>query len=214
MPAVLLRITRHDALDADPQTQPPHRACFQCDTGLFCLRSRTTNEHKKGSERMRKLLLPLTGAAFLWSGIAAADHFTATCECGKPDSQLLLPAGDRPDHVLGVEALKCGWSKPLEIGGDKTKESVATEIVEVSGNKFHIRSGVHMLTMQSGDKVALPYQGSGTSRDNQESLSKGAFTFADGTGKLKGVKGKGTFSCKSAGEGVSCQVEGDYEPGK
>jgi hypothetical protein len=164
---------------------------------------------------MRSLLLPLTGAACLWSGVAAADHFTATCECGKSDSQHLLPAGDRPDHSLGVEASKCGCSKPLDIGGDKTKDSVATHMIEVSGNKIHFR-GVHELTMESGDKVALPYQGSGMSKDNQESRSKGTFNFAEGTGKLKGIKGKGkgTFSCKSAGEGVSCEVEGDYELGK
>lgn len=163
---------------------------------------------------MRILLLPLAGAACFWSSVSAADHFTAACECGKPDPQHLLPAGDRADHSLGVEALKCGWSKPLEIGGDKTKDSVATDIIEISGNKFHIGGGVHELTMQSGDKVALPYQGSGISKNNQESHSKGTFTFADGTGKLKGIKGKGTFSCKSAGEGVSCEVEGDYELGK
>ena len=162
---------------------------------------------------MRNLLLSLASAACLWSGVAAADHFTATCECGKPDPQALLPAGDSPDHSLGVEASKCGWSKPLVIGGDKTKDSVATEMIEISSNKIHVR-GVHELTMQSGDKVALPYQGSGVSKDNQQSGPKGMFTFAQGTGKLKGINGKGTFSCKSAGEGVSCEVEGDYELGK
>jgi hypothetical protein len=162
---------------------------------------------------MRSLILPLTGAACLWSGIAAADHFTATCECGKADPQHLLPAGDRPDHTLGVEAAKCSWSKPLDIGGDKTKESLATDMIDVSGNKIHVR-GVHELTMQSGDRVALRYQGSGRSKDNQESRLKGTFTFAEGTGKLKGIEGKGTFSCKSTGEGESCDVEADYELGK
>jgi hypothetical protein len=162
---------------------------------------------------MRNLLLPLTGMACLWSGVAAADHFTAMCECGKPDPQQSLPAGDGKDHNLGVEAAKCTWSKPLDIGGDKVKDSVATDMFEATGGKFQFH-GVHELTMQSGDKVALPYQGSGMSKDNHEAASKGTFTFANGTGKLKGIKGKGTFSCKSAGEGVSCDVEGDYEPGK
>jgi hypothetical protein len=162
---------------------------------------------------MRALPWLLIGAGCVWSGIALADHFTATCECGKADPQHLLPAGDRPNHSLGVEAAKCSWSKPLEIGSDKTKESMATDILEISGNQIHFH-GVHELTMQSGDKVALPYQGRGSSKDNNASQIQGTFTFAHGTGKLKGMKGKGTFSCKSAGEGEHCDVEGDYELGK
>jgi len=160
---------------------------------------------------MRSLPLLLTGAALVWSSAALADKFTATTECSKPDPQHLLPAGDRPDHSLGVEASKCTWPKPLEIGGDKTVESVATEMVEISGKKTHFR-GVNALSMQSGDKVAVRYQGNSTGKDNAD--SKGAFTFAEGTGKLKGIKGNGTFSCKPAGEGISCDVEGEYELGK
>jgi hypothetical protein len=162
---------------------------------------------------MRSLPFLLTGAVLLWSSAAVADKFTATCECGKSDPQHLLPAGDRSDHSLGVEAAKCSWSKPLDIGGDKIKDSVATDLIDISGSKIQFH-GVHALTMQSGDKVALPYQGSGMSKENHETRSKGTFTFADGTGKLKGIKGKGTFNCKSAGEGVSCNVEGEYDLAK
>ncbi len=89
---------------------------------------------------------------------------------------------------------------------------MATDMIEISGDRVHFR-GVHELTMQSGDKVALPYQGSGMSKGNHDS-SKGTFTFAEGTGKLKSIKGKGTFNCKSDGEGVKCDVQGEYELGK
>jgi hypothetical protein len=162
---------------------------------------------------MRSFLIVAAGAGCLWCASAVAEKFTAKCECGKSDPEHVLPAGDRPDHNLGVEAAKCSWPTPLEIAGDKTKDSVATQVDDISGNKIHFH-GVNELTMQSGDKVALPYQGSGVSKDNHESRSKGTFTFADGTGKLKGIKGQGTFSCKSAGEGVSCDVEGEYELAK
>ncbi len=158
------------------------------------------------------LVLGVAGAACLASGIAVADKVTGTCECAKSDPQHMLPAGDRADHQFGVEAAKCSWSKPLDLGGDKMKDGVATHIIEVSGNRIRFH-GVHEVTMQSGDKVALPYQGSGTSKNNNETRSKGTFTFGEATGKLKGIQGKGTFSCKSAGEkgGVSCEVEGEYE---
>jgi hypothetical protein len=162
---------------------------------------------------MRGLLLALIGAGSLWSGAAVADKVTGTCECGKSDPQHLLPAGDRPDHKLGVEASRCVWTKPLEIGGDKTKEGVATHVIEINGKKIRFH-GVHEVTLQSGDKIALPYQGSGISDDNNETHSNGTFNFAEGTGKLKGIKGNGTFSCKSVREGVSCDVVGEYQLGK
>jgi hypothetical protein len=162
---------------------------------------------------MRSLLVVTASVACLWCAAANAEKFSGTCTCGKSDPQHLLPAGDRPDHQLGVEALKCVWTKPADIGGDKTKDGVATHVVEVNGkrSRFH---GVHEVTLQSGDKVALPYQGNGTTKDNNKTQSKGTFSLTEGTGKLKGITGKGTFSCKSAGDGLSCDVEGDYELAK
>jgi hypothetical protein len=68
------------------------------------------------------------------------------------------PAGDRPDHSFVVEQLKCNHTKAMEIGGDKSKDGVATDMVEVSGAKSHFH-GVYIMTMQSGDKAFLPYRG-------------------------------------------------------
>jgi hypothetical protein len=158
---------------------------------------------------MRGSSLLLTCAASLWSYAAVADKVTGTCECGKSDPQHLLPAGDRPDHKLGVEASRCVWTKPLDIGGDKTKEGVATHVIEIDGREIRFH-GVHEVTLQSGGKIALPYQGSGVSKENNETQSKGTFSFAESTGKLKGIKGNGTFSCKSVREGVSCDVVAEY----
>jgi len=165
---------------------------------------------------MRKLgyLIAIAGVACLWSaGAAAQTKFSGTCSC-KRDQQQVLPVGDRPGHSLGVEQYKCDWSKPFTLGGDNSKDGVATHTADVSGLKSRFR-GVHVITMQSGDKVSLPYQGAGeNSKDGKESHSKGTFTFADGTGKLKGTTGKGTFSCSGGGDTVSCDVEGEYQAAK
>jgi hypothetical protein len=162
---------------------------------------------------MRKLfcLLVATGAACVWSaGAVAQTKVTGTHVCSKPDPQHMVPAGDRADHNFAVEQLKCNHTKPMEIGGDKAKDGVATDAAEVNGNKsrFH---GVYVMTMQSGDKAFLPYQGNGTSKDGKPVDSKGTFSFASGTGKLKGIKGKGTFRCTPSGDGWSCDTEGEYE---
>ena len=162
---------------------------------------------------MRRLLylLVVAGAASLWSaGALAQTKVTGTHVCGKPDPQHMVPVGDRADHNFAVEQLKCNHTKPMEIGGDKAKDGVATDAAEVNGNKsrFH---GVYVMTMQSGDKAFLPYQGNGTSKDGKPVDSKGTFSFASGTGKLKGIKGKGTFKCTPSGDGWSCDTEGEYE---
>ena len=162
---------------------------------------------------MRKLicLLVATGAACVWSaGALAQTKVTGTHVCSKPDPQHMVPVGDRADHNFAVEQLKCNHTKPMEIGGDKAKDGVATDAAEVNGNKsrFH---GVYVMTMQSGDKAFLPYQGNGTSKDGKPVDSKGTFSFASGTGKLKGIKGKGTFKCTPSGDGWSCDTEGEYE---
>ena len=91
---------------------------------------------------------------------------------------------------------------------------MATHTADVNGRKSRFR-GVHVVTMQGGDKISFPYVGTGeTSKDGKESHSKGTFSFADGTGKLKGATGKGTFSCSGTPEGVTCEVEGEYQAAK
>ncbi len=165
---------------------------------------------------MRKLcyLIAVAAAACLWSaGVLAQTKFSGTCVC-KRDQQQMLPVGDRPEHSLGVEQYKCDMPKPIELGGDKSKDGVATNTVEASGKKSRFR-GVHLITMQSGDKVSFLYQGVGkNSKEGKEAHSKGTFTLGDGTGKLKGATGKGTFSCASTKDGVNCDIEGEYQPAK
>jgi hypothetical protein len=156
-------------------------------------------------------LLVMAGVACLWSTGALAQNKTGGSNvCAKPDPSHVLPVGDRPDHSLGVEQMKCTWPKPFEIGTDKAKESAVTETMEVTGDKMRVR-GVHVVTMESGDKVFVNYQGSGTTKDGKPVEAKGTWSFSGGTGKLKGIKGKGTYSCAPSGDAFGCSGEGEYE---
>jgi hypothetical protein len=156
----------------------------------------------------------LAGVACVWSATAGAQatKFAGTCTC-KTAAQHALAVGDRPDHNLGADQYKCDWTKPFDIGGDKTKDGVATDTFEGSGNHGRFR-GIHVVTLASGTRVSLPYQGTSTSKDGKPVASKGTFAFADGGGKLKGIKGKGTFSCAAGSDALKCDVEGEYELAK
>jgi hypothetical protein len=165
---------------------------------------------------MRRLchLFAVAGLACLWAAAAAAQNKTAGSNvCSKPDPMHVLPAGDRPDHSLGVEQTKCTWPKPFEVGTDKAKESAATESMEMMGNKMHVH-GMHVVTMESGDKVFIAYQGSGTTKDGKVVEAKGTWSFAGGTGRHKGLKGKGSYSCAPSGDTMACSGEGEYEAAK
>jgi hypothetical protein len=165
---------------------------------------------------MRKLvsLLAMAAAAFLWSaGVAAQTKIAWSDSCGKADPDYTLQVGDPGSHSFGLGQLKCHATKPAEISGDKGKEAVVTSATESSGNKSH-QHGIYVLSLESGDKVSLPFQGTTTLKDGKPTGANGTWTFAAGTGKLKGIKGKGTWHCSPSGDGWSCNGEGEYELGK
>jgi len=60
----------------------------------------------------------------------------------------------------------------------------------------------------------LPFQGTTTLKEGKPTGAKGTWSFAAGTGKLQGIKGKGTWHCSPAGDGWSCSGEGEYELAK
>jgi hypothetical protein len=165
---------------------------------------------------MRKLscLLAVAGTALLWcAGAAAQTRIEWSDNCAKGDPDYSVPVGDHAGHSLGLTQVKCQASKPAEIGGDKAKEAVATIATDSSGDKSHER-GVYVLALESGDKAFLPFQGTIALKDGKPTGSRGTWSFSGGTGKLKGITGKGTFHCSPAGDGWSCSVEGEYELAK
>jgi len=51
-------------------------------------------------------------------------------------------------------------------------------------------------------------------KDGNLESGKGTWGFTGGSGKLKGIKGKGTYTCAPSGDGSSCNVEGEYQLAK
>lgn len=154
-----------------------------------------------------------TVAVVVWLCAATANAQTkvsGTAQFSKPDPAHMIPVGDRPDHSLVVEQVKCTWTKPMEIGGDKSKDGTSTETVDISGNTGRAH-GYHVTTMESGDNFFVRYQGAATLKEGVPTENKGTWEFSGGSGKLKTLKGKGTFKCTPSGDGQTCEVEGEYQ---
>ena len=159
---------------------------------------------------MRRFFTVSAAVLFCAAAANAQTKVTGTAQCAKPDPQQVLPVGDRPDHMVGIAQIKCTYTKPMEIGGDKSKDGVSTETSDISGNTSRPR-GFHVMTMESGDKVFFWYQGTATAKDGALVELKGNWGMNGGSGKMKGIKGKGTVTCTPSGDGLTCAVEGEYQ---
>lgn len=142
----------------------------------------------------------------------AQTRISGTAQCGKPQQQLSIEVGDRPNHSFAISKSTCTWTKPLEIAGAKSKEDVITSFSEIDGTSARDR-GYVVQTLESGDKVFVAFEGTATLKDGT-SEPKGKWHFSQGTGKLKGIKGQGTYKGKGGAQGVVYEVEGDYRLSK
>ena len=141
----------------------------------------------------------------------AQTKISGTVQCSKPDQQQKIDIGDQPGHAFAINQGKCKWTKPMEIAGTQTKEDIGTGFDEINGNKSH-GHGYVVGTLASGDKMHVRTQGSATMKGEVIESAEGMWSFTGGTGKLKGIKGKGTYKGKGAPEGsATYEVEGEYE---
>ena len=138
----------------------------------------------------------------------AQTKISGTEVCGKPDKEQMLEVGDQTGHLLGVQQVKCTWSK-MEIAGSAAKDSLTTILVDGHGSKANVR-GYDVATVASGDKAFVRFQGAVTLKDGAPVTDEGKWSFSGGTGKLKGLKGEGTYKGKGTPEGETFEIEGEY----
>jgi hypothetical protein len=149
------------------------------------------------------------------TAVLAQTKISGTLKCGKSDVELSIEVGDRPNHTFVIEkGGKCTWTKPPEIAGMKAKDDTGgwegASFTEISGTKFS-GHGYGVDNWANGDKSYIYTQETGIIKDGVPE-AEGTWTFTGGTGKLKGLKGKGTYKGKRAADGsVTGEMEGEYE---
>jgi hypothetical protein len=109
-----------------------------------------------------------------------------------------------------LQKLQCTWTVPLEIAGAKVKTSVDISTGDMQGMKIK-NEGYNVGTMDTGGKFTVSYSGvTTTAKDNSAGFA-GKWMFTGGTGKLKGIKGGGTYKGTGKADGSgTVLVEGDY----
>jgi hypothetical protein len=153
--------------------------------------------------------------SLLFLGILVAVHLsaatkasgTATC---KPDPAAPTPvAAGQPDHAYVIGKANCTWTG-FSLAGQQYKDGVSLSLGEISGGK-NSYGGYHVATTTTGDTSVSRFQGSATMKAGKTVSESGTWTLTSGTGKLKGIKGKGTYKGTPNADGsMSYKVEGEY----
>ena len=140
--------------------------------------------------------------------VSGQTSFSGTSHCGKPDPAHSVEVGDRPDHVYSIVRVHCDWVKPLRMGDAQMTEDQLTGFSEITGNAGADHGNV-VGSLSNGDKVYVRTQGKSVLAAGKPLSSAGTWYYVGGTGKLKGIKGKGTYKCKSSDDGTStCDIKG------
>jgi hypothetical protein len=142
------------------------------------------------------------------AGLSAQTKASGACQCkGDPASPVALT--DMPNHSFAVGKAQCTWTNFVVAGG-QAKDGTSTDLDEISGDTISVR-GYHVATMTNGDTWVAKYEGSGKLKDGKPVSGEGTWSFTSGTGKLKGIKGKGTYKGTANADGsMTYQVDGEY----
>ena len=159
---------------------------------------------------MKRAALVFLVVLALAASAAAQNKFSGTAQCGKVEKQFTIEVGDRPGHAFTINQGKCVVTKG-EIAGIQVKEAVWTGFDQFSGNTGRVRFSGFLATA-SGEKAYVRGEGTITLKEGALPTLESKWTFAGGTGKFKGLKGKGTPKCQlTADFTATCEVEGQYE---
>lgn len=158
---------------------------------------------------MRKLLLVSCSLCLSATVAMAQGKVDSQWTCSKPSAAHSLDVGDQSGHAYAIAQFNCTATKG-EIEGVKEKEGMGTEFDDAKGNTVRLH-GVFIDSLAHADKIFVSYQGTATTEKGQAQSVSNTWSISDGTGKLKGVKGKG--SCKGEGNAdgsTTFECAGDY----
>jgi len=161
---------------------------------------------------MNARIMTVAGLAFLLVPAAGAQRkISGTENCHQPEIVSATNAGDMEGHILAVQKNTCTWTTGMEMEGAKAKDGSGVEFVEIWPTRAS-SDGTYVGNMDNGDKFFVSYHGSVTLKDGAPTGPvHGTWSYTGGTGKLKGITGKGTFTATPNPDGSSeIDVEGDY----
>ncbi len=160
--------------------------------------------------RVVRLSILVACALALTSAALAQTKISASLDCDKGAPSYLIPVPDREGFAFGMNQNKCTWSKGPSIQGLQPTEFINTAFNELEGASG-LSTAAGLTRYDNGDKL---YSRSTGTHDLKALTVSGKWSYTVGTGKLLGIKGGGTYTCKMKGPeadaGYTCEVAGEY----
>ena len=142
------------------------------------------------------------------STVAAQTKIKGKQHCQKPSALATAEAGDEPGHTMTLEKSTCTWLTPLAMVGQRSQEGTFVAFSEASSTKA-ATNGTYVGLMDNGDKFYIVFHWA-TLKDGHPERVRGDWTFTGGTGRLKGITGKGTYTATENEAGGEANMEGEY----
>jgi hypothetical protein len=161
---------------------------------------------------MNTRVMSITGLALLLaSAVGAQTKVSGQHTCPKPPEVVgTAEAGDKAGHTLSVVKSTCTWTKPLEMAGEKSKDGTSVAFSEATSTRA-TTTGTYVGNMDNGDKFFVSFHDTAAVTDGKPQAAKGTWSYTGGTGKLKGVTGKGSYTVTPNADGSALvDVEGEY----
>jgi len=160
---------------------------------------------------MKIRIMTVAGLVFmLASAVGAQTKFTGTVTCAKPDPNYTIDAPDHPGHSYSLEKDSCSWGADTLINGLKITADTGVGTGEMTATRA-TSSASRVATMENGDKFFASIHDTSPVKDGVPTDIEGQFTITGGTGKLKGIKGHGTYKVTPNADGsASVSVRGEY----
>ncbi|HXJ94931.1 MAG TPA: hypothetical protein VMT20_18980 [Terriglobia bacterium] len=161
--------------------------------------------------KQRMIWVSMLGLA-LASTLPAQTKLSGTMSCAdanaKPDPAYSIDVGDSAGHSLGLLKVACTYTNPMQIEGVAMKDNYEVDTTDIRGTRMRV-NGYHIDNMANGDKVFARTSGTSTlTKDGIPDTGAGTWSFTGGTGKYKGITGKGTYHF--AGGNAPMEIEGEY----
>jgi hypothetical protein len=151
---------------------------------------------------MRKTRLFVGLFLFVTSSAIAQTQMSGVALCAPANPVYLIRVGDNPGHAYGLAQGTCTWTKPWEISGLKNTQGVGTQIQEITGDTTKIR-GTFVDTMANGDRAFYNFEFTLLTKADGPQVMDHKWELLGGTGKLQGVKGRGTCTASPVGSSGS-----------
>ncbi len=131
--------------------------------------------------------------------------------CGSASVQQTILVNDDQQHSISIGQRPCTWKTPIEIDGMTSTEYVSYGVDDVQDG-HSVDQGYAVGTVKNGDRYFLRYEGTATMNGNIPEHLEGKWRFTGGTGRLRHLRGSGSYTARPTAEGgMEFAIQGSYE---